>query len=400
MSLRFKKKVDEPLIFEGGSDGPFKKFPVQELANISHTDNHHKVEEGENMIRSSKMIMEDFGGIEELLRDLGTDPNTGILDFKGTKKQRIEHYGSNAFIPPNIKTLYELVMENFEDFINIVLLAASVVSLAIGLIKEGFPEGMIEGTSIIIALFIIIVVNSGNNWISEQKLAKLVETSASAEIAVFRGDKEAITVDIQDLVVGDIVEIRDGMKIPADCILIEGQEFETNESELTGEPDQLSKVALTADNYTDGSVAALLGMSLCVKGFGKAVVIAVGESTVSGAITKATQRENEPTLLQKKLAVMADKIGYVGVSCAVLTLVSLLIRSGLEMANVIPCGCGNITVCVAEPDCKPLTFTLSVENRLWIDLLNTLIIAISVIVVAIPEGLPLAVTISLSYSSA
>ena len=97
---------------------------------------------------------------------------------------------------------------------------------------------------------------------------------------------------------------------------------------------------------------------------------------------------------------MADKIGYVGVSCAVLTLVSLLIRSGLEMANVIPCGCGNITVCVAEPDCIPLTFELSVENRLWIDLLNTLIIAISVIVVAIPEGLPLAVTISLSYSSA
>lgn len=400
MSLRFNKKVDEPLIFEGGSEGTFKKFPIKELANISHTDNHHKVDEGENMIRSSRMLIEDFGGVDKLLEDLGTDPNTGILDFQGTKDDRIAHFGSNAFIPPKIKTLYELVMENFEDFINIVLLAASVVSLAIGILKEGFPEGMIEGTSIIIALIIIIVVNSGNNWISEQKLAELVKTNAKQTIGVFRGDKEAITLDVQELVVGDIIEIREGDKIPADCVIVEALTFMTNESELTGEPDQLEKVAIDSDNYTDGSVAALLGMSMCVKGVGKAVVIAVGENTVAGEITKSTQRENEPTLLQKKLAVMADKIGKVGVSCAVLTLVSLLVRSGLEMAGLIPCGCGNITVCVAEPDCIPLTLALTLDNRLWIDLLNTLIIAISVIVVAIPEGLPLAVTISLSYSSA
>jgi len=400
MSLRFKKKVDEPLIFEGGSEGGFKKFSISKLAYISHTDNHAKVKEGEDLIRSSKMIMEDFEGIDKLLEDLGTDPNTGIKDFQATKAGRVEHNGTNAFIPPKIKTLYELIMENFEDTINLVLLAASIVSLAIGLIKEGFPEGMIEGTSIMIALTIIIVVNSGNNWISEQKLAALVETSAKQMIGVFRGDKEAITIDIQELVVGDIVEIRDGMKIPADCILVEGQEFETNEAELTGEPDQLPKVPLNQDNYKDGSIAALIGMSMCVKGFGKALVIAVGENTVSGAITKATQKKSEDTLLQKKLAVMAEKIGNVGIACAVLTLVSLIIRTGLEMASIIPCGCGNITVCVAEPDCTPLTFELSIDNRLWIDLLNTLIIAISVVVVAIPEGLPLAVTISLSYSSA
>jgi len=146
------------------------------------------------------MIMEDFEGIDKLLEDLGTDPNTGIKDFQATKAGRVEHYGTNAFIPPKIKTLYELIMENFEDTINLVLLAASIVSLAIGLIKEGFPEGMIEGTSIMIALTIIIVVNSGNNWISEQKLAALVETSAKQMIGVFRGDKEAITIDIQELV--------------------------------------------------------------------------------------------------------------------------------------------------------------------------------------------------------
>lgn len=59
-------------------------------------------------------------------------------------------------------------MENFEDKINLILLAAAFVSIVIGLFKEGWPEGLIEGTSIMIALLIIIVVNSGNNWVSER----------------------------------------------------------------------------------------------------------------------------------------------------------------------------------------------------------------------------------------
>lgn len=65
-------------------------------------------------------------------------------------------------------------MENFEDFINQLLLAAAVVSIIIGLIKDGFPNGLIEGVSICIALVIIITVTSGNNWISERQLADLV----------------------------------------------------------------------------------------------------------------------------------------------------------------------------------------------------------------------------------
>ena len=65
-------------------------------------------------------------------------------------------------------------MENFDDTINQILFGASLVSMVIGVINEGFPAGLIEGTSILIALFIIIVVNSGNNYISERRLADLV----------------------------------------------------------------------------------------------------------------------------------------------------------------------------------------------------------------------------------
>lgn len=99
---------------------------------------------------------------------------------------------------------------------------------------------------------------------------------------------------------------------------------------------------------------------------------------------------------------MATQIGNVGIGCAILTFLSLVVRVTLEMVDIIPCECQNIFVCEADPEsCNPYTFEFDIKkNRLWMDVLNTIIIAISVVVCAIPEGLPLAVTISLSFSSA
>jgi len=90
-------------------------------------------------------------------------------------------------------------MENFEDTINQILAVAAIVSIIIGLIQHGFPEGLIEGTSILIALNIIIVVNSGNNYLSEKRLADLVKLSDEQEVAVFRGSEKAITIDSENL---------------------------------------------------------------------------------------------------------------------------------------------------------------------------------------------------------
>lgn len=97
---------------------------------------------------------------------------------------------------------------------------------------------------------------------------------------------------------------------------------------------------------------------------------------------------------------MAEAIGNVGIACAVVTFVAMIFRVAIEMGGLVPCGCMNIVTCQPDPDCVPLSFEFSLKNRLWTDVLNTIIIAISVVVCAIPEGLPLAVTISLSYSSA
>jgi len=96
------------------------------------------------------------------------------------------------------------------------------VSIIIGLIQHGFPGGLIEGVSILIALNIIISVNSVNNYFSEKRLADLVKLSDEMMVTVFRNSSETITIDSEQLVVGDLVYIESGMKVPADMLMISG----------------------------------------------------------------------------------------------------------------------------------------------------------------------------------
>jgi Ca2+-transporting ATPase len=141
----------------------------KDLAPIINLDNHHH-ESGSETIIASRIIQEEIGGVEALLNGLKTNANTGISGNKADIEDRKRMYGVNFFPPPKIKSLGEIVLANFDDFINKVLLGACIVSLIIGNIKEPFPEGLIEGTSIAIALTIIIVVGSSNEYTASQRL--------------------------------------------------------------------------------------------------------------------------------------------------------------------------------------------------------------------------------------
>lgn len=96
-----------------------------------------------------------------------------------------------------------------------------------------------------IALTIIIVVSSGNNYISEKKLGDLVKSSSEQSVAVYRNG-ETQTIDYQLLQVGDVYKLEEGMKIPADSILVEGNQVECDEADLTGEPDHQKKIVYTS----------------------------------------------------------------------------------------------------------------------------------------------------------
>lgn len=109
-----------------------------------------------------------------------------------------------------VKGLWILVLDNFKDTINIILLVAAVVSLAIGILKDGFPDGLIDGASILVALCIIIVVGSGNKYIAELRLAKIVASSNIQEVACLRdgSSTEFTSLDTRELVVGDVFKFK------------------------------------------------------------------------------------------------------------------------------------------------------------------------------------------------
>lgn len=187
-----------------------------------------------------------------------------------------------------------------------------------------------------------------------------------------------MTVDAEELVVGDIVDIPSGDNIPADCVAIKSQEFMTNESGLTGEPEGLHKSHVTAENYHTNPDPFLLQNTLVEKGNARAIVLAVGHQTRSGRADRVMQLCEEETPLQSKLESIADMIGKMGGSVAALTFMAMIIK---------------LLVTIFLYKDRAL-----LDSQNLSDLLNAFIIAVTIIVVAVPEGLPLAVTISLAFS--
>jgi len=181
--------------------------------------------------------------------------------------------------------------------------------------------------------------------------------------------------------------------------MIEGQDVVCDEGELTGEPDGVPKGVVNEESVDNHVQGTLMAKSLVTSGFGKALVLAVGKNTIAGSISMNSMKRQGPTLLQEKLETIANKIGNLGIFAAVLTFVAMIVRIALEMVKVTPCGCLNIFTCQADSNCKELSFELTMQNRLWTQILTAFILSITIVVAAIPEGLPLAVTLSLSFSS-
>ena len=166
--------------------------------------------------------------------------------------------------------------------------------------------------------------------------------------------------------------------MPADSILISGIDVSADESSLTGEPDQLPKFAVDADNFESGPSPFLLAKTLIVGGEGLAMVCAVGTNTFSGKAEEKLHIEDDATPLQQKLEVIANEIGKIGVMVACITFIAMTTRMCWDIMN----------------DAEKKFLSAETLNNI----VQFIIIGITVIVVAVPEGLPLAVTMSLAFS--
>lgn len=265
-----------------------------------------------------------------------------------------------------------------------ILLAALVLSGAISFYQGVFGgEPGIEPYFEPIGIAVAVLLATGVAYILESQNEKtfksLNEVNDETLVKVIRNDN-VCQVQRKDIVVGDIVILETGEEVPADCELLEALNLNINESSLTGEP-QCAKTTDSAQLDSDATYPSNHIMKGCtiIEGYCTAKVFAVGDSTASGKVFEAAQvKEGDATPLSKKLDELADLITKASYAIAVLIVV------------------GRLIIYFVQGDASFADTTGIVDFIKY--LLDTIMIAVTLIVVAVPEGLPMAVTLSLAFS--
>jgi Ca2+-transporting ATPase len=313
---------------------------------------------------------DSLGGAEGIASKLHVSLENGInpnakSPYSLEDRRRI--FGSNVLPTIPSKGFFYLWFSNLKDPIIIMLMAAALVSTVLGVAVpvEREQNAWVEGVAIWVAVFVVSLVGAGNDWHKDRQFQKLNAQKDVIDIKVMREGAESVVVST-DLVVGDIVMLDTGDKVVADMYNIESFGLTTDESSLTGETEPIKKGKEDGDCW-------LRSGSQVSEGSGKAMVMAVGPHSEWGKTMALVARESGNTPLQEKLGVLAAAIGKIGLFVAVVCFLVLLIRWIVE----------NKGFPWSEFASGPLEF---------------FIFAVTIVVVAVPEGLPLAVTISLAYS--
>ncbi|KPI43692.1 Calcium-transporting ATPase 2 [Cyphellophora attinorum] len=317
------------------------------------------------------------------LRRTESIPNT--REVKDQFQDRIRVFRDNRLPERKPDSIFVLIWRAYNDKILILLTVAAVISLALGVYETVAGEGSVdwvEGVAICVAIFIVVAVGSVNDYQKERQFMKLNKRKDDREVKVIRSGK-SIQVSVYDITAGDVMHLEPGDAVPADGVFISGHGVKCDESSATGESDQMKKTPGEEVwlRLQDGTATAkldpfIISGSKVLEGVGTFLVTSVGQNSSFGKIMMSLQTDNDPTPLQVKLGHLANWIGGLGSSAAILLFLVLLIKflAGLS---------GN----PAPPAEKGSEF------------LDILIVAITVIVVAVPEGLPLAVTLALAFAT-
>ncbi|XP_022882853.1 putative calcium-transporting ATPase 11, plasma membrane-type isoform X2 [Olea europaea var. sylvestris] len=278
-------------------------------------------------------------------------------------------FGSNEYTEKPSKSLWLFLWDAMHDTTLIILTVCAVVSIGVGLSTEGWPKGMYDGLGIILSVFLVVLVTAVSDYRQSLQFKELDKEKKKIFIHVTR-DGTRQKVSIHDLVVGDIVYLSIGDQVPADGIFISGYNLLIDQSSLTGESLPINiyekrPFLLTGTTVQDGS--------------GKMLVTTVGMRTEWGKLLDTLNEGGEDeTPLQVKLNGVATIIGKIGLAFAVMTFLVLTVRFLVEKGRL-----------------HELT---QWSSRDALTLLNYFATAVTIIVVAVPEGLPLAVTLSLAFA--
>lgn len=284
-----------------------------------------------------------------------------------------ELFGSNVLTPPKRDPWYVLLAEKFKDKLIIILSVAAVLALILGVIKSEY----LEPIGIIAAIVLAVSIGFLNEWSASKKFDLMVTGSDDTPVKV-RRNSTVSEVKRKDLVIGDVVLLEAGEEIPADISLKESHNLKVNESVLTGESKAVTKQPQEVGER-EGAYPSylLLKGTLIEEGTAIGIVSSVGDMTAIGRTARqAAEITDTDTPLNKQLDGLADLINKIALGAATFLIVALLVRYFfIELGYVGKDG-------------------IQITN----DLLSFVMIAVALIVVAVPEGLPMAVTLALAYS--
>jgi len=403
-------------------------------------------------------LSDAYGGVLGLARKLGIDPHKGLItsDTNDISK-RESQYGGNVIPPKKPKSFLQLCWEACQDLTLIILICASIFSLVLAIVvphekeeddmdKSSKLVEYIEGVAIMMAVCIVVLVTAANDWSKERKFRGLQERISREQHVDALRDGEINPLNVADILVGDIVLVKYGDQVPADGLIIQCNDLKIDESSMTGESDLIKKsvdkcpwllagthvmegsgrmlTVAVGKNSQTGIIFTLLGASGGegggsgaaeqqaadaakdkANGVPKVEIVAPGAATENGSsqqkgvtetdvdapVIPASKEEDESesgageggegvnqdkSVLQTKLTKLTILIGKLGTAAAILTVLVLVVRF---IINEL------------------------LEGRTpawsWLnEFVGHIIIGVTVLVVAVPEGLPLAVTISLAYS--
>ena len=300
--------------------------------------------------------------------DIDKNKRFGLTDEQ--VKQSREQHGRNVLTPPHRTSLWKLYLDKYRDPIIQILLVAAFVSLILAFIEQNFMETI----GIFVAVFLATTVGFYFERDAAKKFNVLTALSEEQPVKVRRKGK-VMQIPRHDIVVGDVVLIEVGDEVPADGELLTCTDLQINESTLTGEP-------ITEKNLEGGGDGAyprnvVLRSTMVMNGRGEFVVTAVGDATEIGKVAqKSTEQTSVKTPLYVQLDKLASMISKVGSVVSVAAFVIFLVHDVLTN----PVWGGKDYFYMAEI------------------VLGYFMMAVTLIVMAVPEGLPMAVTLSLALN--
>ncbi|KAL2172154.1 hypothetical protein VTG60DRAFT_155 [Thermothelomyces hinnuleus] len=290
------------------------------------------------------------------------------------------------------KNLLQLMWITYNDKVLILLSIAAVVSLAIGLYQTFGQEHdaddpaveWIEGLAIIVAIFIVVMVGSLNDYQKERQFARLNKKKQDRLVKAVRSGK-TVEISVFDILAGDVLLLEPGDMVPVDGILIEGFDVKCDESQATGESDIIRKrpadevyAAIENNENLKRMDPFIQSGSRVMQGAGKFMVTSTGIHSSYGKTMMSLNEDPEVTPLQSKLNVIAEYIAKLGGAVALLLFLVLFIIFCVRLTR------------------QYASMTPAEKGQQFIEIF---IVVVTIVVVAIPEGLPLAVTLALAFAT-